>query len=89
MIDDWEISLDKITWHVRPGIYWAPTEDQIARGVMEEPREFTAEDLAEDTIRFIENPWGTRFEGYLTADNVEVTDKDTVVLTLTEFSPFY
>lgn len=27
LIESWEIENDKITWQVRPGIMWAPTDD--------------------------------------------------------------
>jgi len=84
LLESWEISADKIVWHVRPGIYWAPTEHQSA---WMEAREFTAEDLAADTIRFIEGPYGLRFEGLLASDGVKVIDRYTVVLETESYSP--
>ena len=43
LIDSWEVDQSKITWRVKSGIYWAPTEAQSA---WMDAREFTAEDLA-------------------------------------------
>jgi peptide/nickel transport system substrate-binding protein len=87
LLEDWDISYEKLVWHVRPGIYWAPSEDQMARGVMSEPRELTAEDMAADIIRFFECGWRTRFEGIADVDSVSVIDKYTLEIEFIEFSP--
>lgn len=47
LIDSWEVDQSKITWRVKSGIYWAPTEAQSA---WMDAREFTAEDLAADLL---------------------------------------
>ena len=84
LLESWEVSLDEIVWHVRPGIYWAPTEHQ---STWMEARELTADDLAQDVIRFLECPWGTRFDGLLSVDGVHATDRYTVVIDLVSYSP--
>ncbi len=84
LIESWEIENDKITWQVRPGITWAPTDDQIARGVMAAPRELVAEDLASDVEYFRSSPMGNRFDGAL--GDVYATGKYEVVLEMPEFS---
>jgi len=87
LLESWEISEEQLVWHVRPGIYWAPTKDQMERGVMKEPRELTAEDMVLDIHRFIESPWGTRLDGLMTEDGVYATDRYTLVIELLRYSP--
>ena len=84
IIEDWEISTEKIVWHIRPGVFWAPTESQSA---WMEQREFVAEDFAADTIRFLEGAWGSRFGGFLSVEGVKVVDKYTVEFVLDSYSP--
>ena len=45
LIEDWELSEEKVVWHVRPGIYWQ------GRDVME-TRDFVAEDYCGRPISF-------------------------------------
>ena len=87
LVEDWEISYEKLVWHVRPGVLWAPNEDQMKRGVMSKPRELTAEDVAADIIRFFKCGWNTRFEGIADVDSVDVIDKYTLEIEFIEFSP--
>jgi len=58
LCEDWEITPDRIVYRVRSGIYWAPTEDQIKRGVMKEAREFTADDWVNYMNMYLHSKWG-------------------------------
>ncbi|MBN1687013.1 MAG: ABC transporter substrate-binding protein [Spirochaetales bacterium] len=87
LLESWEISYEKLVWRVRPGIMWAPTDDQMKRGVMKQPRELTAEDMAADVIRFMECGWRTRFEGIAGVNNVRVIDRYTLEIDFINFSP--
>ena len=75
LLESWEISFEKLVWHVRPGIHWAPTEKQSA---WMKPREFTAEDLALDIKEFAASAYKRRFEGLLVPEGVKVIDKYTL-----------
>jgi len=75
LLESWEISFEKLVWHVRPGIHWAPTEHQSA---WMEPRELTAQDIALDIKEFVQSAYKRRFEGLLVADGVKVIDKYTL-----------
>jgi len=90
-LEDWEISNDKMVWHVRPGVMWAPTEDQMERGVMDEPREVTASDIVYDIIEFLTSPWKGRFEGFIDlsdpASVVYATDRYTLVVEFEAYNP--
>ena len=57
LIENWEVDQSKITWTVKRGIYWAPTEAQSA---WMDAREFTAEDLAADLRHWATGPEGAR-----------------------------
>ncbi len=75
LLESWEISFEKLVWHVRPGIHWAPTKHQSA---WMEPRELTAEDIALDIKVFVASAYKRRFEGLLIPDGVTVIDKYTL-----------
>lgn len=81
LLESFETSYEKLTWKVRKGIYWAPTEHQKS---FMPAREFTAEDLAADINRFRDSPMGARFEGMM--GEVYATDKYTVVIEIEQFS---
>jgi len=83
LLEDWEISNEKVVWHVRPGIYWAPTEDQIKRGLMEGPRELTAADVVADILWFREAPGGIGFKEITTAD-IKATGRYTLEIPFSE-----
>jgi len=84
LIESWEVTPEKIIWHVRPGIYWAPTEDQIERGVMEGPRELTAQDMVEDILYYREAPGGKTFKASTT--DVYATGKYDLEVTTPKFN---
>jgi peptide/nickel transport system substrate-binding protein len=87
LLESFEVTHEKLVWNVRPGIFWAPNEDQRKRGVMKEPRELTADDMAADIIEFIESPWRVRFEGIADSSGVKVIDKYTLEIEFINFSP--
>ncbi len=82
LIESCEVTPEKAVLHVRPGIYWAPTEEQKA---WMPARELTAEDIAFDINFFRHAKWGTRFDGVL-KDDVYTTDKYTVVCEFENFN---
>jgi len=82
LVESWEVSPEELVFHVRPGIYWAPTEHQSA---WMEARELTAEDVALDITRFWESAWGPRFKGII--KDVYATDRYRVVVEFENFSP--
>lgn len=84
LLESWTVDHDKMVWHLRPGIYWAPSEAQSAWMKL---REVTADDLADDTIRFLNGAWGSRFKGLLAEDGVKVIDKYTLQLNTLSYSP--
>ncbi len=75
LLNGWEISFEKLVWHVRPGIHWAPTEKQSA---WMKPRELTAEDIALDIKEFAASAYKRRFDGLLVPEGVKVIDKYTL-----------
>ena len=90
LIESWELSPEKMVISVRPGIYWAPTQDQMDRGVMAKPRELTADDFVFDWVQYLESVWKKRFEAHIDIENasdvVYATDKYTVVVEFTNYS---
>ena len=87
LLESFEVTHEKLTWRVRPGIFWAPNEDQIKRGVMAAPRELTAEDMASDIKEFFDSPWRVRFDGMTDSSLVKVIDKYTLEVGFITFSP--
>jgi len=75
LLESWDISEEKVVWHVRPGIYWQ------GRDVMES-RELVAEDIVAWLLYFREAPGGAGFKSYTTGD-IYATDKYTLEI---EFS---
>jgi peptide/nickel transport system substrate-binding protein len=80
LIDSWEVDQSKITWRVKSGIYWAPTEAQSA---WMDAREFTAEDLAADLRHWATGPEGARL--LANKDANIYAEGDTVII---EFAAF-
>lgn len=60
VIEDWEITSNKIIFHVRPGVQWAA----IGKEHVMESREFVAEDIAFSLMRF----WTAPPMGWLEAN---------------------
>ncbi|MBN1685123.1 MAG: ABC transporter substrate-binding protein [Spirochaetales bacterium] len=79
LVESWEVTEKKITWNVRPGVYWA------GRGIMPD-REMTADDVAKDLIYFWKAVGATRWRDMIS--NIYTTDKYTVVMDFAMFSPF-
>ncbi|MBN1685267.1 MAG: ABC transporter substrate-binding protein [Spirochaetales bacterium] len=75
LLESWETTFEKLTWHVRPGIYWAPTATQSA---WMKAREFTAADLVNDIVEFANSPYKRRFDGLLKPEGVKQIDKYTL-----------
>ncbi len=75
LLDSWETSYEKLTWHVKHGIHWAPTELQSAWMA---PRELTAEDLVNDIKEFAASAYKRRFDGLLKPEGVKLVDKYTL-----------
>jgi len=75
LLDSWEITREQITWHVTPGIMWAPTEAQQAWMPV---RELTADDLVADINHFKPAAGAARFKDFI--GDVYATDRYTVVI---------
>jgi peptide/nickel transport system substrate-binding protein len=65
LLEDWEVTNEKLIWQVRPGVYWQ------GRDVMES-REMTAEDVVADLLYFREAPGGKSFKR-MTTGNIYTT----------------
>jgi peptide/nickel transport system substrate-binding protein len=84
VVDSWQLQPDSFVFHVRPGVYWAPTEHQLA---WMEAREITAEDLADDLRRVVRSPWGSKYKGYITDIDADIyAENDTVVVELENYA---
>jgi peptide/nickel transport system substrate-binding protein len=81
LTESWEITHEELVFHVKPGIYWAPTEHQ---STFMEARELTADDIAQDITRFWKSAWGARFKGMIA--DVYTTDRYTVVVEFENYS---
>jgi peptide/nickel transport system substrate-binding protein len=87
LIESWENTVEKLVWHVRPGIHWQADHVDFM-----ESRELTADDMVADIHLFLASPWGGRFDGLITKEGVYATDKYTVVIEYEQFSfliPYY
>ncbi len=78
LLEDWEISEEKVIWHVRPEVYWQ------GRDVMES-RELVAEDIVADLLWFREAPGGVGFKD-ITTGEIYATGRYTLEI---EFSDGY
>ncbi len=84
LVEKWEVSADKIVFHVRPGIFWSGKS--INANVMK-ARELTADDIKYNFDR-MRSPENTLNAGLLTwVDSVSVEDKYTVVVKTNRFNP--
>ena len=79
LIESWEITPDKVYWHVRQGIHWAADNVDFM-----ENREMTGEDVALDLISFWKSAWGGRFDGMIA--DVRTEGKYTVVIEFENYS---
>ncbi|GAH72185.1 unnamed protein product, partial [marine sediment metagenome] len=77
LIESWEVSLDKITWHIRPGVYYQ------GRDVMES-REYTAYDCEYYLKYYKASPPGKLVNTYI--GNIYATDRYTCVLEFTKYN---
>jgi len=75
LLDSWEVTREQITWHVTPGIMWAPTEAQQAWMPV---RELTADDIVADINHFKPAAGAVRFRDFI--GDVYATDRYTVVI---------
>jgi peptide/nickel transport system substrate-binding protein len=74
-LESWEVTPEKLVWHVRPGIMWA---DSPWLGFDFTPRELVAEDVVIDIKDFKAAPGGRKFRKY--AGDIYATDKYTLVI---------
>jgi ABC-type transport system substrate-binding protein len=74
-LESWEVTLEKLVWHIRPGIMWA---DSPWLGFDFTPRELVADDVVFDLIDFKNAPGGRKFREY--AGEIYATDRYTVVI---------
>jgi peptide/nickel transport system substrate-binding protein len=74
LLESWEVTPEKITWHVRPGIYWAADNVDWM-----ENRELTAQDMVDDILYFKGAESKGKFLRDLTGE-IYATDKYTLVI---------
>ena len=74
MLESWEVTPTKITWNVRPGIYWAADNVDWM-----ENRELTAQDMVDDILNFKEATSKGKFLRDLTGE-IYTTDRYTLVI---------
>lgn len=79
LVEKWEVTTEKITWHVRKGIMWA------GRNVFKD-RELTADDIRADLQYFYDSPASSRWKPFI--KRIYTTDRYTVVMDYSQFSPF-
>ncbi|MBA7567169.1 Heme-binding protein A [subsurface metagenome] len=90
LADSWEISADKLIFHICPGIYWAA----YGKEHVMEPREVTADDVAFSLNRYVDDSPAVGIPGWLKTENggwvdsIYATD-DTVVVETSSFSAFW
>ena len=74
LLESWEVTPTKITWHVRPGIYWAADNVDWM-----ENRELTAQDIVDDILYFKEAVSKGKFirDGVV---DIYATDEHTLVI---------
>jgi peptide/nickel transport system substrate-binding protein len=60
LVDDWDVTAEQITFHVRPGVYWAADGKEHVM----ESRELTAEDLVYGLNRYLDFD-----QGFLRTEN--------------------
>ena len=80
-LESWEVSPERVVWNIRPGIYWAPNEDQSAWMPV---RELVAEDVVADLIKYRAAPGGSAFKEY--SGDIYAIDKYTCAFDFTKFT---
>ena len=78
LISDFEVTRERLVWTVRDGIMW-----QDIPGVMS-ARPLTADDIAQDIMRFRESPWGGRFDGIMKSVSAS---GNKVIIEIDNYSP--
>ncbi|GAI59533.1 unnamed protein product, partial [marine sediment metagenome] len=78
LLESWEVSLEEMVWHVRPGVYWAADNVDWM-----ENRELTADDVVADLLEYRECPGGVGFRGW--SGDIYTDGRYTVVI---EFDTF-
>jgi peptide/nickel transport system substrate-binding protein len=84
LAESWDVSPDKIVFHIRPEVYWSGIS--INPGVMES-REFTADDAVFNLKRLYDAPIGMTWKSHDYVKNIYATDKYTAVVETTRFNP--
>jgi peptide/nickel transport system substrate-binding protein len=85
LAESWEVTADKIVFHIRPNVYWAA----YGKEHVMQPREYTAEDAAFSLNRTIDSPsigngrHRTKNGGFI--DSITATDKYTLVVKTSRF----
>ncbi|GAH36338.1 unnamed protein product, partial [marine sediment metagenome] len=76
LLESWEVTPEKLVWHVRPGVYWAADNVDWM-----ENRELTAEDMVADLLYFQVSPAGSMTLGEWGGD-IYAEGRYTVVIEL-------
>jgi len=78
-IESWDVSPEKVVWHVQPGIMWHDNKPHIM-----EARELVAEDIAADLRYFQAAPGGKSFASW--TGEIYATSKYDLTIEFTEFN---
>ncbi len=86
LAESWDVAPDRLTFHVRPGIYWT---GKSINPVMER-REYVADDLVFNLRRFLQLPYAASIAGlgFIKTpyeESIYAVDKYTVVVELARF----
>ena len=85
LLESWDVSPEKAVWHVREGVMWTPNEDQISRGLMDGPREVTAQDIV-DWLEFFKEG-ATANDFFKVIKSLKAVDKYTIECEWVSFQP--
>ncbi len=85
LLESWDVMPDKTVWHVRQGMMWTPNEDQISRGLMDGPREVTAQDIVDWLEFFREGATANDF--FKIIKSLKAVDKYTIECEWESFQP--
>ncbi|GAI59424.1 unnamed protein product, partial [marine sediment metagenome] len=82
LLEDWEISPDKVIWHVRPGVYWHDHMPWVMEG-----REVVADDLVAYLHWYRDGDAGAAFKTMAGGD-IHATGRYTLEIEMTKIDPY-
>jgi len=83
LLESWDVTKDKVVWHVRPGIMWQGTNGY---GKVMENRELVAQDIVDWLIYERAAPGGLRWRPLVGEEGIYATERYTLVTEFDQFS---